>query len=118
MVRFLGATLRTVQQFAHAGLKLGVPFYFRGNSYFAPELGLGIIFLEYIESGVPGTLDPYCVGINPTLKYGYDRNIGGQVFVGGQMFITYAYTWETESNTPVTATSFVYGVAVSFKFGK
>ena len=107
-----------MKTFAHAGLKVGGLFYFRGNSYFAPEFGLGIINMEYEKYGVPGTIDPYCLGINPTLKYGYDRNIAGQVFVGGQMFLSYAYTWETETTTPITATSFVYGVAVSFKFGK
>ena len=110
--------LDRMDQWAHAGLHLGGIFYFRGNSYFSPEAGLGILTFEYSEYQVAGTPYPYCLGINSALKYGYDRHIAGSVFVGGQFFISYGYTWETDTNVPANATSFHYGAALNLKFGK
>jgi hypothetical protein len=107
-----------LEQWAHAGLQVGGLFYFKGNSYFAPEVGLGIMTFEFTEYQVPGSQDPYCLGFNSTLKYGYDRHLTGSVFVGGQFFLTYGYTWETDANIPANATSFLYGAALNLKFGK
>ncbi|MCK4745514.1 MAG: hypothetical protein KAT15_00685 [Bacteroidales bacterium] len=106
-----------IKQWAHAALHVGGLFYFRGNSYFAPEIGLDILTFEYTEYQVAGTPNPYCLGLGSTLKYGYDRHITGKVFVGGQFFISYGYTWETDTSVPANATSFLYGAALNLKFG-
>jgi hypothetical protein len=107
-----------LKQWAHAGLHVGALFYFRGNSYFSPEVGLGILTFEYTEYQVPGSPQPYCMGINSALKYGYDRHVAGSVFVGAQAFISYGYTWETDVSTPANASSFLYGASLNLKFGK
>jgi len=104
-------------QWSHAGMHLGGLFYIRGgNSYFAPEIGLGIITFEYDLDDSDG--DFYTYGLGSTLKYGYDRHIAGKVFVGGQVYISYAYTWDTDASVPTTASSFIYGAALNLKFGK
>ena len=110
----LGLTDRLLQ-WSHAGLHLGVLIYVRGgNSYFAPEVGLDIIFVEdnTAQSNI-NTLGP-----GATLKYGYDRHISGKFFVGGQFFISYAYTWDPDTDTPTVANSFLYGAALYIKIGK
>ncbi len=104
-------------QWSHTGMYLGGLFYVRGgNSYFAPEIGLGIITFEYDLGGYG--YDVYTYGPGATLKYGYDRHIAGRVFVGVQAYISYAYTWDTEASIPTTANSFIYGAALNLKFGK
>jgi hypothetical protein len=111
-----------INQWSQAGMYLGGLFYLRGgNSYFAPEVGLGIHTFEYSEYQVSGSENPYLIGIGSMLKYGYDRHLSGKFYIGGQFYISYAYTWETDVadavNAP-TANSFIYGVAISLKFGK
>jgi hypothetical protein len=111
-----------INQWAQAGMYLGGIFYILGgNSYVAPEVGLGIFNFEYTEYQVTGSFDVYSLGIGSMLKYGYERHLAGKVFLGVQAYLSYAYTWETDTADaiePPTATSFTYGAAINFKFGK
>ena len=103
-------------------MRLGGTFYIKGgNSYFAPEAGLEILWFEYEDPIINSRDQPLCLGLGSALKYGYDFHLSGKFFLGGQLFISYAYAWETESpermETPV-ANSFLYGAALSLKLGK
>jgi hypothetical protein len=108
-----------LDQWTHASLHLGGLYYVGGgNSYFAPELGLGIGMIETSNLSGESTL-----GINATLKYGYDRHITGRFFVGVQAFFTYANCWHQEDIDPATGNklasrTLLYGVNLTFKVGK
>lgn len=107
-----------LDQWTHASLHLGGLYYVKGgNSYFAPELGLGIAMLE------TSNLSENTLGISGTLKYGYDRHIAGRFFVGVQAFFSYANCWHQEDIDPSTgkklaSQTLLYGVNLTFKVGK
>jgi hypothetical protein len=104
------------------GMHLGGLFYITGGrSYIAPEVGLGLIPFDYYDSFTGYDEQPYTVGIGSSLKYGYDRHISGNVSLGGQLYITYNHTWETdvpEGFEAYIGTCFIYGVSFNLKFGK
>lgn len=111
-----------MNQWIQAGLHLGGSFYFLGgNSYVAPEIGLGLFSFGYQESLSPYPDKPFCAGLSANLRYGYDWHISGKVFLGGQIYISYSHAWETgipESVEAPVATSFIYGAALTLKLGK
>jgi len=111
-----------INQWAQAGMYLGGIFYvLGGNSYFSPEVGLGILNFEYTQYQVAGSSDVYSMGIGSMLKYGYDRHLTGRLYIGLQAYLSYAYTWETDATEGVdtpTASSFLYGAAINFRLGK
>jgi hypothetical protein len=111
-----------INQWAQAGMSLGGIFYvLGGNSYFSPEVGLGILNFEYTQYQVTGSNDVYSMGIISMLKYGYDRNLTGRLYIGLQAYLSYAHTWETDAGETAeapTASSFVYGAAINFRLGK
>lgn len=111
-----------ISQWAQAGMHLGGIFYvLGGNSYFSPEVGLGILNFNYTLYQVAGSTDVYSLGIGSMLKYGYDRHLTGRLYIGLQAYISYAYTWETDSGDAAvapTASSFLYGAAISLRLGK
>ena len=103
------------------GMHLGGLFYIKGGrSYIAPEVGLGMISFDYDDYNV-GNIAPLSAGIGSSLKYGYDRHLTGNTFIGGQLYITYTHAWDTEApdgaDAPI-ASSFMYGVSFNVKFGK
>jgi len=104
------------------GMHIGGLFYIKGGrSYIAPEVGLGIIVFDFEDSYTGYNEQPYCMGVGTSLKYGYDRHISGNVSLGGQLYITYNHT--TQSDGPeeydaFKATSFIYGASFNLKFGK
>lgn len=104
------------------GMHIGGLFYIGGGrSYIAPEIGLGIIAFEYYDSFSGYYEQPYCMGIGTSLKYGYDRHISGKVSLGGQLYITYNSTSETDPPSgfePYKGKSFIYGASFNLKFGK
>ena len=108
-----------LDQWTQASLHFGGLYYIKGgNSYFAPEVGLGIGMLETTQLSSENTL-----GIAATIKYGYDRHITGNFFLGLQAFLSYAHGWHQEDIDPSTGNTLssgalMYGVALSFKFGK
>lgn len=105
-----------------AGMHVGALFYIMGgNSYFAPEIGVDILTFEYTEHQVTPLTSPFCAGLGSSLKYGYDIHLSGKIFLGGQLYISYAYSWETGTQGTVqspVANSFIYGAALNLKFGK
>jgi len=107
-----------LDQWTHASLHLGGLYYVKGgNSYFAPELGLGIGMLE------TSNLSENTLGVSGTIKYGYDRHLAGRFFVGVQAFFSYANCWHQEDIDPVTGNklssqTLLYGVHLTFKVGK
>jgi len=111
-----------INSWAQIGMYVGGLFYIGGGrSYIAPEIGLGIIAFEYYDSYYGYTEQPYTMGIGGSLKYGYDRHISGKVSLGGQLYITYNSTKETDppdGYDPYKATSFIYGASFNLKFGK
>jgi hypothetical protein len=111
-----------INQWAQAGLHLGGLFYILGgNSYIAPEAGLGVHNLEYTLYQDGWTSDAYCAGIGTALRYGYDRHLTGKLYLGAQFFVSYTYTWETDAAGALevpTASSFLYGAELNLKFGK
>jgi hypothetical protein len=108
-----------LEQWSQIGLHVGGLYYIKGgNSYFAPELGLGIGMIETTLLGDENTM-----GVSGTLKYGYDRHITGRLFLGVQAFFSYANCWHQEYIDPatgetLTATTLMYGVVLTFKIGK
>lgn len=104
------------------GMHVGGLIYIKGGrSYIAPELGLGLIPFDYYDSWTGYDEQPYTVGLGTSLKYGYDRHISGNVSLGGQLYITYNHTWETdvpEGFEAYIGTCFIYGVSFNLKFGK
>jgi hypothetical protein len=108
-----------LEQWTQTGLHLGGLYYIKGgNSYFAPELGVGFGMIETTVMGDESTL-----GISGTLKYGYDRHIAGKFFLGVQAFFSYAHGWHQEDTDPATGTTLqssclTYGAAFTVKFGQ
>jgi len=111
-----------IDSWAQVGMHLGGLIYIKGGrSYIAPEAGLGIITFDYIDYQTGFSEQPYCVGLGTSLKYGYDRHISGKVSLGGQLYITYTHTWETDVHEDYEAyigSSFIYGASFNLKFGK
>jgi hypothetical protein len=111
-----------INSWAQVGMYIGGLFYIGGGrSYIAPEIGLGIIAFEYYDSYSGYVEDPYTMGIGGSLKYGYDRHISGKVSLGGQLYLTYNSTKETDPPSgydPYKGKSFIYGASFNLKFGK
>ncbi len=111
-----------INSWIQIGMYMGGLFYIGGGrSYIAPEIGLGIIGFEYYDSYSGYTEQPYTIGIGGSLKYGYDRHISGNVSLGGQLYLTYNHTKETDPPSgyePYIANSFIYGASFNLKFGK
>jgi hypothetical protein len=108
-----------LDQWTHVSLHLGGLYYIKGgNSYFAPEVGLGIGMIETTNLSSENTM-----GISGTLKYGYDRHVAGRFFVGVQAFFSYANCWHPDYIDPgtgnkLTSSTLLYGVNLTFKIGK
>ena len=108
-----------LEKWAHGGTQLGGLYYIRGgSSYFAAELGMGIGLLETTNLVQRNTY-----GVGTALKYGYDRHIAANLFLGIQAFISFAHTWDpdqidVQTTKQLTANSFVYGVNLNIKIGK
>ena len=111
-----------INSWIQIGMYMGGLFYIGGGrSYIAPEIGLGIIGFEYYDSYSGYTEQPYTIGIGGSLKYGYDRHISGKVSLGGQLYITYNSTKESDPPSgydPYKGTCFTYGASFNLKFGK
>ncbi|MEN8200976.1 MAG: hypothetical protein ABFS28_00175 [Bacteroidota bacterium] len=111
-----------LNSWAQIGMHVGGLFYIKGGrSYIAPEAGLGIITFDYDDSYTGYNEQPYCLGLGTSLKYGYDRHISGNVSLGGQLYITYNHTWETdipEGYEAYMGKCFIYGASFNLKFGK
>jgi hypothetical protein len=111
-----------MNSWAQVGMNIGGLFYIKGGrSYIAPEIGLGIIAFDYYDSYSGYSEQPYTMGIGGSLKYGYDRHISGKVSLGGQLYLTYNSTKETDPPSgydPYKGTSFIYGASFNLKFGK
>ena len=111
-----------INSWVQIGMYVGGLFYIGGGrSYIAPEIGLGIIAFEYYDSYFGFTEQPYTMGLGGSLKYGYDRHISGKVSLGGQLYITYNSTKETDPPSgydPYKAKCFIYGASFNLKFGK
>lgn len=117
---YYGSSL--LNSWTQVGMHVGGLFYIMGGrSYIAPEAGLGINAFEIDDFYSGFTEQPYCLGLGTSLKYGYDRHISGKVSLGGQIYITYNHTWESdppEGFEAYVASSFIYGAAFNLKFGK
>jgi hypothetical protein len=111
-----------LNQWIQGGMRLGGIIYIMGgNSYFAPEVGLDLLTFTYEEYRITNPETPFCAGLGSSLKYGYDIHLSGKLFLGGQLYISYAYCWETGTPASIpapTANSFVYGAALNLKIGK
>ncbi len=111
-----------INSWVQVGMYVGGLFYIGGGrSYIAPEIGLGIIAFEYYDSYFGFTEQPYTMGLGGSLKYGYDRHISGKVSLGGQLYITYNSTKETDppdGYDPYKGKCFIYGASFNLKFGK
>lgn len=111
-----------IYSWAQVGMHLGGMYYIKGGrSYIAGEIGLGINTFDYYDSYTGYDEQPYCLGLGTSLKYGYDRHISGKVSIGGQLYITYNHTKETdppEGFEAYIASCFMYGVSFNLKFGK
>ena len=111
-----------IYNWTQIGMYIGGLFYLKGGrSYIAPEIGLGIIVFEYYDSYSGYTEQPGTMGLGGSLKYGYDRHISGKVSVGGQLYITYNSTNETDPPSgydPYKGKCFIYGASFNLKFGK
>lgn len=111
-----------LNSWAQIGMHIGALFYIKGGrSYIAPEAGLGLNTFDYYDSYSGYDEQPYCAGIGTSLKYGYDRHISGNISLGGQLYITYNHTWETdvpEGFDAYIANCFIYGASFNLKFGK
>ena len=110
-----------LNSWGQVGMHVGGIFFIKGGrSYIAPELGMGIIVFDY-ESYSGEEINPATVGIGTSLKYGYDRHITGNMFLGGQLYISYTHTWDPDvpdDAESVIGKSFIYGASFNMKFGK
>jgi hypothetical protein len=109
----------SIESWLQSSLNLGGLFYLKGgNSYFAPELGLGVGSIETTEFYEEGTL-----GLHTALKYGYDWHILEKFYIGAQAFISYDHCKHDEgiiddTGDVLLATTFMYGVNLTIKIGK
>lgn len=110
----------SIETWSQSSINLGGLFYMKGgNSYFAPELGVGIGNIETTEMYEEGSL-----GIHSALKYGYDWHILNKFYIGAQAYIAYDYCWhdddgiDPETGEVLTVNTFMYGVNLTIKLGK
>ncbi|MCD4711262.1 MAG: hypothetical protein K8R52_10470 [Bacteroidales bacterium] len=108
-----------LQQWTQSSINLGGLLYLKGgNSYFAPEAGVGVGLIETTEMYEEGSL-----GIHTALKYGYDWHILEKFYIGAQAYIGYDHCWHDDDGIDpgtgevLIANTFMYGVNLTIKIG-
>jgi hypothetical protein len=117
-VGYTGANT-TIETWFQNSLNIGGLFYLKGgNSYFAPEVGFGVGTIETSEFYKEET-----IGVHTALKYGYDWHILDKFYLGAQAFISYDNCKHVDELTDsygdiIVASTFMYGMNLTFKIGK
>ena len=104
----------TLLNFSQSGMSLGSNLYLRNpNGYIAPEIGLAMLMFD-MNGGNESTDN---LGAKFAFKWGRDFHIGGKMFFGTNIYLSYFLTTNSDDNTR-KGNGFFYGFNLSVKYGK